>query len=411
MLRRRRDGRYEFLHVERVLGAAAPPALAPDRKEALRVRIMAQLGEQDPAPRRFPALRERWVAIPAGIGVAAAILAANHFLLASPGGDFSTHARASNDVLVNGRISTRVAPGDDVRAITASWIGVGDDVTLGLEAGTSLRYFEETSGLRVELTGGRLAVAARRPNTVVVGGSFNALLPEGGTVHVDDAEGGTWLTAAEGTVEVRTPTGLQVLRGGERLFIPADPGGAAPPPAGPVDPAAGGGGSAPPGPQGGGAPPPSDSTPKPDPSPGAGGGDTTPGTPSATPEMPAPPGNGGDWPGGGNATPPAGGNRPPTGTPGRLGGATRPTLPAWGMPTPPSRTATPPVAGSGSSNTLEPREGEDATPTPTPGDSDTTPTPTASKTEAAPASPTPGKTGPPSPEPGTGDDPSSSPAA
>lgn len=386
MLRRRRDGGYEFRQVERLLSAAAPPALTPERREALRLRIMAHLGEQDPASRRIPAvLRERWVAIPAGIGVAAAILAANHLLL-TPGGDSLTHARASGEVLVNGRASTRVAPGDEVRAITASWIGVGDDVTIGLDAGTSLRYFDETTGLRIELATGKVAVAARRPNTVVIGNRFNARLRDGGTLHVDDAGDGTWVTAAEGTVEVRTESGMQVLRSGDRLFIAPGPGNTAPPAGGPASPGDGGTGAAPEGAPAG-APTPSNSPETPDPA-ATPGTSSTPGTPSATPPTPT-------------QTPTANPSPPeppgdPTGTPSRT-----PSPPAEEVPTPPEATPTPPIAGGGPSPTPSPPPAAGSqTATSTPAEEGSTATSTPPTTAAATGGPTENETGGPgSPSP------------
>ncbi|HMO53627.1 MAG TPA: hypothetical protein PJ994_03915, partial [Tepidiformaceae bacterium] len=68
MLRRRPDNIYEFREIERMLYSIQPPALAPDRKDALRSRIMASLGEQDELRRAalplLPEFRERWIAIP-----------------------------------------------------------------------------------------------------------------------------------------------------------------------------------------------------------------------------------------------------------------------------------------------------------------------------------------------------------
>ena len=79
MLRRKPDNTFEYRHLEFALGSSRPLPLTPERREALRLRIMTSLGPQDARARRGLALREHWVAVPATIGVAAAIFGALHF--------------------------------------------------------------------------------------------------------------------------------------------------------------------------------------------------------------------------------------------------------------------------------------------------------------------------------------------
>lgn len=77
MLRRRPDDTFELRFIEEALHSFAPPRLSAERKEALRLRIMSSLGEQEQKQPGFGILpRERWVLVPAGIGIIATILAA-----------------------------------------------------------------------------------------------------------------------------------------------------------------------------------------------------------------------------------------------------------------------------------------------------------------------------------------------
>lgn len=77
MLRRKHGNTFEYLAVEQVLRRTAPPPLSDDRLEALRLRIMANLGPQEArTPEFLGVTRARWVALPAGLGVAAALGAA-----------------------------------------------------------------------------------------------------------------------------------------------------------------------------------------------------------------------------------------------------------------------------------------------------------------------------------------------
>ena len=78
MLRLRHDDSFELRLVEEAVVSLAPPRLSDERREALRTRIMSTLGPQDAAPQRRLGVvaNERWVLVPAGVGVIAAILAA-----------------------------------------------------------------------------------------------------------------------------------------------------------------------------------------------------------------------------------------------------------------------------------------------------------------------------------------------
>ncbi|HMO96970.1 MAG TPA: hypothetical protein PKD27_12700, partial [Tepidiformaceae bacterium] len=167
MLRRRPDNIYEFREIERMLYSIQPPALAPDRKDALRSRIMASLGEQDELRRAalplLPEFRERWIAIPAGVGLAAAIIAGmTHY----PRGADPTNgltARVAGPVMVDGNVSAEARGGDLLEALSAATIDIGSHFRVSLEPGSRFSYYESDgkltfrpySGTATFVTGGR----------------------------------------------------------------------------------------------------------------------------------------------------------------------------------------------------------------------------------------------------------------
>jgi hypothetical protein len=165
MLRRRPDNTYEFRVVELVLRAAAPPPLTPERREALRLRIMAQLGAQD-AARRYPFLsvagipvRERWVAVPAGIGIAAAIILTVQ--TASNGtANHAPVAHASLPVTVDGVQQSDAHAGQLVVAKVATWLAIGDDVRIGMHDNSGLRYSDANGVVQLSPEFGSLTVAS-----------------------------------------------------------------------------------------------------------------------------------------------------------------------------------------------------------------------------------------------------------
>jgi hypothetical protein len=165
MLRRRPDNTYEFRVVELVLRAAAPPPLTPERREALRLRIMAQLGVQD-AAKRYPFLsvagipvRERWVAVPAGIGIAAAIILTVQ--TASNGtANHAPVAHASLPVTVDGVQQSDAHAGQLVVAKVATWLAIGDDVRIGMHDNSGLRYSDANGVVQLSPEFGSLTVAS-----------------------------------------------------------------------------------------------------------------------------------------------------------------------------------------------------------------------------------------------------------
>ncbi|MCK9517747.1 MAG: hypothetical protein M0R74_01790 [Dehalococcoidia bacterium] len=367
MLRRRPDGTYEFRQVEQWLALGAPQALSPERKDALRLHIMSRLGEQDSDRQLLPPLvRERWIAIPAGLGIAAAVLAANQNLqMRDATEDGTTIAHANGTVLVDGRVTSRIAPGESVRAVTVSWVGVGDEVNVGLDSGAEFRYFEETSVLRIELAAGDVTVVSKRPDVVVQAATFSARMREAASLQVDEVADGRMLTVVEGTVEVRTGGRLEILRAGDRLFIPSEPGG------GPNTGGSHDGQGGPAGPQGPGTLPGEDELvhdhggdadqPRGSSQPG----DAEP--PVTTPASPNAPGQPPSKNSGNPAGPPLPAPPPaPTATPSPAGDDT-PT-PAPASPTPPAS----PMHGNHSEGTPTSTPGGNApTPTPTPGNGGT----------------------------------------
>src|SRR5512142_1910654 len=106
MLRRRPDSTYEFRQIEAALRSARPKPLSAERKEALRLRIMSRLGEQELARPGLRVLHERWITVPAGIGLAAAIFAGARIVAEeapwSTGGS-TVVAHATGSMLVDGR--------------------------------------------------------------------------------------------------------------------------------------------------------------------------------------------------------------------------------------------------------------------------------------------------------------------
>ena len=82
MLRLRPDHTFEFQLVETLLAQLEPGPLTESHRAALHARIFSRIGAQEPllrGPGGLPRLRPAWIAIPAGVGIAAAIVAATHY--------------------------------------------------------------------------------------------------------------------------------------------------------------------------------------------------------------------------------------------------------------------------------------------------------------------------------------------
>lgn len=211
MLRRRPDNTFEFREIERVLYSIQPPALAPERKDALRARIMSSLGEQDAlraAGILTPAFRERWVTVPVGASLAAAIIAGIYVYAQTTEGD-----GGEADVAFVGQLSLDGSPVDELRpglefiALSHTNVTLGKGVALLLEQGASFSYLEAEGQVTVHPVAGSSTVATGDTPANVVGAGWTARLgvnsiarftvsresvtveSEGGLVSLTDVEG------------------------------------------------------------------------------------------------------------------------------------------------------------------------------------------------------------------------------
>ncbi len=159
MLRRRTDGLYEFRWVESAVASAAPERLSAERREALRLRVMASIGEQDAAAgRRFvpELMRERWILVPAGMAVGATIVAALHaWAIDHSQNEDPMRARIAGEATIDGTRSAEAGPGQAVFARSDAWLAFADGTRFGMTEGTLLRYSQSSDGgTVVELSSG-----------------------------------------------------------------------------------------------------------------------------------------------------------------------------------------------------------------------------------------------------------------
>lgn len=207
MLRRNAGGEFEFRTVELALRSLAPAPLADDRKAALFARIFSQLGEQDRTARDHvgAALKTRWVLVPAGVGLAAALVAS---IKAAPapsgqpdraGIESSRGHRLRGEALVNGVPNLRVNDGDLVTARSEAWIGLGDDVSIGLEPATSLTAWGGDTAI-IELLAGKAVFATSGTQVFIRGDDWTVRLDAGDVATILLTESYLEVQAFEGTV-------------------------------------------------------------------------------------------------------------------------------------------------------------------------------------------------------------------
>ncbi|MBA4180037.1 MAG: hypothetical protein C0506_05555 [Anaerolinea sp.] len=294
MLRRRPDDTFEYRHVEMALRAFRPAPLAADRREALRRRIMMNLGVQE-QPRQRLVIRERWVTVPAGIGVAAAIIAALQFA-PRPGDEPADVivAQALGDVLIDGQPGDQARPGQAITALSFAWIGITGDLRLGLEPGARVAFVESSAGVVIAHQAGDVTFVAGASGVRADGDNWSANVAANSVLKVAMTRGVTVLTVEEGSaLIVALGRSFTLTPGSGPLVIPAtDPG---PQPllgSEPGSPAAAANGESAPG----------AATPD-------GGAEALPGNSGGAPGQADPPGNGGNAPG--QADPPGNsGNAP-----------------------------------------------------------------------------------------------------
>ncbi len=206
MLRRRPDNTYEFRMVELVLQAGAPGTLTAERREALRLRIMSRLGAQDHAPLRIAGVtvHERWIAVPAGLGLAATIAAA--IVVAQQQSDLTTvplAARGTGDLLINGRVANQAIAGDLIVARSAAWLSLGPDAHVGMSESTALTFKDGPDGFVVSPTFGEVTLVTNTQPLRLQRDSLVAAMDAGTVARFALIAGGdTLVTVDEGLVVV-----------------------------------------------------------------------------------------------------------------------------------------------------------------------------------------------------------------
>ena len=202
MLRRRPDDRFELLLVEEALSAIAPPPLSVERREALRQRIMTGLGTQDAAASWGLRPGERWVLIPAGIGVVAAILAAARYVQHS-------NDDAEAKVYVRQLEFDTSTPGGQ-HVVESRWVSFGREVAVGVEPGTSIESVGGPGAVVLQFRGGRATVANASTPMTVVGSGFTANLPANSVTSFESSGDSTTVTAVFGQLVLALTDGTEV---------------------------------------------------------------------------------------------------------------------------------------------------------------------------------------------------------
>ena len=238
MLRNRGDG-VEFRELESLLFRAGPAPLSSERREALREVIFTNLGIQDELRRGIAAAlaSPRWIAVPVGAGIAAAVIAASKPAFEAvrrqdpaPGGI------VSGIVTVRGIVAPRLREGETATASTyASILFQDGSARVDLEPGGSIRLIEDGRVLALEWRAGSLSLASAGRDVRVHGIGWNAHFAAGGTALLRHSTGGSAvLVIVEGAVTVAAGgdtcsagAGMTILvsPGGPCVVIPSGPGG------------------------------------------------------------------------------------------------------------------------------------------------------------------------------------------
>ena len=123
--------------IDLALEAARPPALAEERRDAIRLRVMSRLGPQSPPPTTLPdVLRRRWVAAPAAVAIAGLMLVAAQLVDGGAGSPADAYgAHADGNVEVNGQPGSAALAGDVILARSTSWLSIGPDVRVAMAPG------------------------------------------------------------------------------------------------------------------------------------------------------------------------------------------------------------------------------------------------------------------------------------
>lgn len=228
MLRRNAFDPAALRKIELALEAARPPLLADDRREALRLRIMSHLGPQAAPPPGLPdLLRQRWVAIPAAVGIAGLMLVAAQLVDGGAGQPADAYvAHADGNVEVNGQPGTAAVAGDVILARTTSLLTIGPDVKVGMEPGAALRYGQAGNLVSVAVQSGDVTVASASREVAVSQPEWQAAVRPSSVATFSLSALGTTVNVASGEVELNAAgQTYSVTAGNSPMRIP--PGAAA----------------------------------------------------------------------------------------------------------------------------------------------------------------------------------------
>ena len=211
MLRRRPDNTTEFRVVEAVFETAGPLTLSVAARERMRHRIFSRLGEQEGSA-SFLGLpsRERWVAVPAGIGIAATIIASvkvsgRDAAPATPSD--RAVAYALGQVIVDGLPRSSAYPGQRITATSEAWITIGERVRINMEEGAELEVLD-SGATAVQLYGGEATFVTAAAATLTVDGpNWTARLAESTVAEIATTERSTVVRVLEGLVAVEPEDG------------------------------------------------------------------------------------------------------------------------------------------------------------------------------------------------------------
>ena len=223
MLRLRHDDSFELRLVEEAVVSLAPPRLSDERREALRTRIMSTLGPQDAAPQRRLGVvaNERWVLVPAGVGVIAAILAAaiaadHQPETTQPGGAEQSVQRSSP------------RPDEPVEYVAAAdkWLAFEGGIAVGVERDSRVSYSGDPDGRVFRFLAGRATVATSENSLLVRCDAFQALLAANSIAAFETRGATTYVTALLGDVDLLLADGAtaQLELGKTYEFPSAAPG-------------------------------------------------------------------------------------------------------------------------------------------------------------------------------------------
>ena len=228
MLRRRPDNALEFRLIEAKFAAAGPFPLATAVRERMKERIFARLDAQERREPRFGFTeRDRWVAVPAGIGIAASIVAAIK-LAEKPESGPAVHtsvAQALGSVTVDGRPATEARSGQRIVANGEAWLTVGERIRINLDDQSEVQIEGGGDSLRVRLYEGQATIVTTDARVAVAGSNWSAEVGTNSVVEFASSPESTLMRVFEGLVAI-TPDGgepVSVREGEPPLVIPVAP--------------------------------------------------------------------------------------------------------------------------------------------------------------------------------------------